>query len=84
MEFIAWTQRQDMTELLATAHCKPSPLAKASESGSNGIGSPAGEGVISSHPRTANNCYASAPCGSVSAGRKRRRDAQSTRFSVEE
>jgi hypothetical protein len=32
MEFIAWTQRQDMTELLATAHCKPSPLAVASES----------------------------------------------------
>jgi len=31
MEFIAWTQRQDMTELLATAHFKPSPLAKASE-----------------------------------------------------
>lgn len=31
MEFIAWTQRQDMTELLATAHCKPSPLAKASD-----------------------------------------------------
>lgn len=32
MEFIAWTQRQDMTEMLATAHCKPSPLAVASES----------------------------------------------------
>lgn len=32
MEFIAFTQRQDMTELLATAHCKPSPLAQASES----------------------------------------------------
>lgn len=32
MEFIAWTQRQDMTELLATAHCKPSPLAVSSES----------------------------------------------------
>lgn len=31
MEFIAWTQRQDMTEMLATAHCKPSPLAAASE-----------------------------------------------------
>jgi ABC-type glycerol-3-phosphate transport system substrate-binding protein len=31
MEFIAWTQRPDMTELLATAHCKPSPLAHASE-----------------------------------------------------
>lgn len=31
MEFIAWTQRQDMTEMLATAHCKPSPLAVASE-----------------------------------------------------
>ncbi|MGD9689965.1 MAG: ABC transporter substrate-binding protein [Phycisphaerales bacterium] len=31
MEFIAWTQRQDMTELLATAHCKPSPLARASD-----------------------------------------------------
>ncbi len=26
MEFIAFTQRRDMTELLATAHCKPSPL----------------------------------------------------------
>lgn len=32
MEFIAFTQRQDMVELLATAHCKPSPLAKASPS----------------------------------------------------
>ncbi|HMN39877.1 MAG TPA: ABC transporter substrate-binding protein [Phycisphaerales bacterium] len=31
MEFIAFTQRQDMTEQLATAHCKPSPLAKVSE-----------------------------------------------------
>lgn len=31
MEFIAWTQRQDMSELLATAHCKPSPLAVASD-----------------------------------------------------
>lgn len=30
MEFIAWTQRQDMTEALATAHCKPSPLAEVS------------------------------------------------------
>ncbi|CAG0958496.1 sn-glycerol-3-phosphate-binding periplasmic protein UgpB [Phycisphaerales bacterium] len=30
MEFVAWTQRQDMTELLATKHCKPSPLAQAS------------------------------------------------------
>ncbi len=26
MEFIAFTQRRDMTELLAAAHCKPSPL----------------------------------------------------------
>ena len=26
MEFIAYTQRQDVTELLATAHCKGSPL----------------------------------------------------------
>lgn len=32
MEFIAFTQRQDMTEMLATAHCKPSPLATVSES----------------------------------------------------
>ncbi len=32
MEFIAFTQRQDMTEMLATAHCKPSPLAVTSES----------------------------------------------------
>lgn len=32
MEFIAFTQRQDMTEQLATAHCKPSPLAQVSES----------------------------------------------------
>ena len=32
MEFIAFTQRQDMTEQLATAHCKPSPLATVSES----------------------------------------------------
>ena len=31
MEFIAFTQRQDMTEQLATAHCKPSPLARVSE-----------------------------------------------------
>jgi len=31
MDFIAFTQRQDMTERLATAHCKPSPLAKVSE-----------------------------------------------------
>ena len=31
MEFIAFTQRQDMTEALATAHCKPSPLAVASQ-----------------------------------------------------
>ncbi|MDX2130930.1 MAG: ABC transporter substrate-binding protein [Planctomycetota bacterium] len=30
MEFVAWTQRQDMTELLASAHCKPSPLASTS------------------------------------------------------
>lgn len=32
MEFIAFTQRQDNTEQLATAHCKPSPLATVSES----------------------------------------------------
>ena len=32
MEFIAFTQRQDNTEQLALAHCKPSPLAKVSES----------------------------------------------------
>jgi ABC-type glycerol-3-phosphate transport system substrate-binding protein len=32
MEFIAFTQRQDMTERLATAHCKPSPLVNVSES----------------------------------------------------
>ncbi len=31
MEFIAWTQRPDMTEALARAHCKPSPLARASD-----------------------------------------------------
>jgi ABC-type glycerol-3-phosphate transport system substrate-binding protein len=31
MEFIAFTQRQDMTEQLAAAHCKPSPLASVSE-----------------------------------------------------
>jgi ABC-type glycerol-3-phosphate transport system substrate-binding protein len=31
MEFIAWTQRQDMTEQLARAHFKPSPLAVTSE-----------------------------------------------------
>lgn len=31
MEFIAWTQRQDMTEQLARAHFKPSPLARISE-----------------------------------------------------
>ncbi|MBY0311099.1 MAG: ABC transporter substrate-binding protein [Phycisphaerales bacterium] len=31
MEFIAFTQRQDMTELLARAHCKPSPLMEVSE-----------------------------------------------------
>ena len=31
MEFIAFTQRQDMAEQLATAHCKPSPLARVSE-----------------------------------------------------
>jgi ABC-type glycerol-3-phosphate transport system substrate-binding protein len=31
MEFIAFTQRQEMAELLAAAHCKPSPLAKVSE-----------------------------------------------------
>lgn len=31
MEFIAFTQRQDMTELLAAAHCKPSPLTQTSE-----------------------------------------------------
>lgn len=31
MEFIAFTQRQDMTELLARAHCKPSPLLKVSD-----------------------------------------------------
>ncbi len=30
MEFVAWTQRQDMTEKLARAHCKPSPLAVVS------------------------------------------------------
>lgn len=30
MEFVAWTQRQDMTELLAAAHCKPSPLGVTS------------------------------------------------------
>jgi len=30
MEFIAFTQRQDMTERLATAHCKPSPLTSVS------------------------------------------------------
>jgi ABC-type glycerol-3-phosphate transport system substrate-binding protein len=32
MEFIAFTQRQDMTEQLATAHCKLSPLVNVSES----------------------------------------------------
>jgi ABC-type glycerol-3-phosphate transport system substrate-binding protein len=31
MEFIAFTQRQDMTEQLAIAHCKPSPLASVSD-----------------------------------------------------
>lgn len=31
MEFIAYTQRQDVTELLATAHCKGSPLTEQSE-----------------------------------------------------
>jgi ABC-type glycerol-3-phosphate transport system substrate-binding protein len=31
MEFIAHTQRQDVVEFLATAHCKISPLATASE-----------------------------------------------------
>ncbi len=31
MAFIAWTQRRDMTELLAKAHCKPSPLLDQSE-----------------------------------------------------
>lgn len=31
MEFIAYTQRQDVTELLATAHCKGSPLRSQSE-----------------------------------------------------
>lgn len=31
MEFIAFTQRQSMTEQLAAAHCKPSPLAKVSD-----------------------------------------------------
>ncbi len=30
MEFIAFTQRQDMTERLALAHCKPSPLLETS------------------------------------------------------
>jgi multiple sugar transport system substrate-binding protein len=40
MEFIAWTQRRDMVELLATAHCKPSPLLDQSE------------GFIASHPNT--------------------------------
>lgn len=30
MAFIAWTQRRDMAELLARAHCKPSPLATTS------------------------------------------------------
>lgn len=38
MEFIAWTQRRDMTELLAMAHCKPSPLLDQSE------------GFIANHP----------------------------------
>ncbi len=31
MEFIAYTQRQDVVEFLSTAHCKNSPLAEASE-----------------------------------------------------
>lgn len=31
MEFIAFTQRQDMTEQLALAHFKPSPLVEISE-----------------------------------------------------
>jgi ABC-type glycerol-3-phosphate transport system substrate-binding protein len=31
MEFVAFTQRRDMTERLAKAHCKPSPLAEVSE-----------------------------------------------------
>jgi ABC-type glycerol-3-phosphate transport system substrate-binding protein len=31
MEFIAYTQRQAVVEFLATAHCKGSPMAKASE-----------------------------------------------------
>jgi multiple sugar transport system substrate-binding protein len=30
MEFIAFTQRRDMVEMLARAHCKPSPLARTS------------------------------------------------------
>jgi len=32
MEFIAYTQRQDVVEYLATVHCKNSPLAVSSES----------------------------------------------------
>jgi multiple sugar transport system substrate-binding protein len=31
MEFIAYTQRQAVTEYLATKHCKPSPLATCTE-----------------------------------------------------
>lgn len=31
MEFIAYTQRQDVTEFLATAHCKGSPLVRVSD-----------------------------------------------------
>jgi len=31
MEFIAYTQRQDVVEFLSTAHCKNSPLVEASE-----------------------------------------------------
>lgn len=31
MEFIAFTQRPEMVELLASAHCKPSPLVEVSE-----------------------------------------------------
>lgn len=31
MEFLAYTQRQDVVELLSTVHCKGSPLAQSSE-----------------------------------------------------
>lgn len=40
MEFIAFTQRPEMVEMLARAHCKPSPLAEVSAE------------FVSTHPNT--------------------------------